>query len=348
MKGSSKRLMKTGIAVVLTASMLAACGSNSDPKPGAGGNTDSAKPFQGKKLSVVTANHPWGDAIKDKIPQFEEMTGMKVDVQSYFEDQLTQKLTVQFTSRSTTPDVFMYRPLQEAKQFYHNGWIQPLDEYVNKDASYDFEDFSKASVSTNTVDGKLVGIPIITEQHILYYRKDLLEQKNIPVPKTMDELMAAAAALHDPQNEVYGFVSRGQLAALVSQISSFIYSEGGEFLRDGKAILNSPESLKGMDIYATLLREYGPPGVLNMSWPQAIGVFAQGKAAFFADANSIYHNATDPEKSVIADKIGYAQFPAGSAGSLPFNIASWGVAMNSESSNKDAAWAFIQWQRAKK
>lgn len=181
----------------------------------------------------------------------------------------------------------------------------------------------------------------------MYYRKDLLEQANIAVPKTMDELLAAAKALHDPKNEMYGFAARGQRAALVSQISSFIYSEGGEFLRDGQAILNSPETLKGMTTYATLLKDYGPPGVLNMSWPQAIGVFAQGKSAFFADANSIYKNATDPEKSMIADKVGYAVFPAGDAGSQPFNIASWGIAMNSEAADKDAAWAFIQWATSK-
>lgn len=348
MKKNIKRFMQIGLTTALTATMLAACGGTNDPKPEAsGGGASPAKPHQGKKLSVVTANHPWGDAIKDMIPQFEEQTGMKVEVQSFFEDQLKQKLTVQFTSGSATPDVFMFSPLQEAKQFYNNGWVEPLDDYIKQDADYDFEDFSKAAVSTNTVDGKLVGIPIITEQHILYYRKDLLEQANIAVPKTMDELLAAAKALHDPKNEMYGFAARGQRAALVSQISSFIYSEGGEFLRDGQAILNSPETLKGMTTYATLLKDYGPPGVLNMSWPQAIGVFAQGKSAFFADANSIYKNATDPEKSMIADKVGYAVFPAGDTGSQPFNIASWGIAMNSEAADKDAAWEFIQWATSK-
>ncbi|WP_010270547.1 ABC transporter substrate-binding protein [Paenibacillus senegalensis] len=343
----TKSWTKAALTAILTTSLLSACGGGEQPGSGGATTGEADKPFQGKKLSIATANHPWGDAIKELIPKFEEETGMKVDVQSYFEDQLSQKLTVQFTSGSSTPDVFMYSPLQHAKQFYNNGWLQPLDEYVDRNPEYDFEDFSKASVSTNRVDGKLVGIPTITEQHILYYRKDLLEEANLAVPKTMDELLAAARELHDPANEIYGFAARGQRSALVSQISSFMYSEGGEFMRDGKAILNSPESIKGMDTYATLLRDYGPPGVLNMSWPQAIGVFAQGQAAFFADVNSIYLNAADPEKSTIADQIGYAVFPAGDAGSQPFNIASWGIAMNAKSADKDAAWAFIEWATSK-
>jgi multiple sugar transport system substrate-binding protein len=295
----------------------------------------------------VTANHPWGEAIKPLIPEFEEATGAKVDVQSYFEDQLTQKLTVQFTAGSTTPDVFMYRPLQDGKLFYKNGWLANLNEYVNKNPDYDFNDFSKSTIGSTTVDGNLAGIPIITEQEILYYRKDLLEQAGIPVPKTIDELVAAVKKLHDPKNEIYGFVARGQRSPLVTQLSSFLYSEGADFMQGDKASINTPEAVKAFTTYGTLLKDYAPPGVLNMSWPQAIGIFAQGKVAFYTDANSIYKNAVDPEKSTIADKVGYAVFPAGKAGSKPYNITSWGLAMNANSENKDATWAFIEWATSK-
>ncbi|MBP1991584.1 ABC transporter substrate-binding protein [Paenibacillus eucommiae] len=350
MKQSMKRLLTAGLIFTMFAVLLAACGGGgtNTTDNNSGQTTDNPdKPFAGKKLSIVTANHPWGDAIKEMLPEFEASTGMKVDVQSFFEDQLAQKLTVQMTAGSVTPDVFMYSPLQQAKLFVKNGWIYPLDDYAKKEAAYDFDDFSKASVGSNMIDGKLYGIPIITEQHILYYRKDLLQQAGIAVPKTMDELLAAAQKLHDPKKEIYGFAARGQRSPLVSQISSFIYSEGGDFMKDDKATINTPEAIKGMTTYATLLRDYGPPGVLNMSWPQAIGVFAQGKAAFFADANSLFKNATDPEKSKIADQVGFAVFPAGKEGSQPFNITSWGLAMNAKAENKDAAWAFIQWASSK-
>ncbi|TVX94926.1 ABC transporter substrate-binding protein [Cohnella terricola] len=359
MNYSFKNVLSAGLIAVMSASLLAACGNDKDAKPSPSGSPSASsatsadpqqksdKPFNGQKLSIVTANHPWGDVIKTLAPQFEEKTGIKVDIQSFFEDQLTQKLTVQFTAGSKTPDVFMFRPMQDIKLFYKNGWVQAIDTYAKADEAYDFNDFSKTSISSTTVDGNLAGIPLITEQHILYYRKDLLEKAGIPVPKTMDELIAAAGKLHDPKNEVYGFVSRGQASPLVGQISSFIYSEGGEFMKDGNSIINAPEAVKGMSIYANLLKDYAPPGVLNMSWPQAIGVFAEGKAAFFADANSIYKNAIDPEKSKVADKVGYAQFPAGSAGSNPFNITSWGIAMNSQSGNKDAAWEFMKWATSK-
>ncbi|WP_248926713.1 ABC transporter substrate-binding protein [Paenibacillus hamazuiensis] len=348
MNASMKRMAGIGLTAVMATGLLAGCATSKTPEAGQQGQGQAAaKPFEGKKLTLVTANHPWGEAIKPLLPQFEEKTGMKVEVQSFFEDQLTQKLTVQFTTGAATPDVFMYRPLQEGQLFFKNGWVEPLDDYTKKDASYDFADFSKSAVGSTTVGGKLAGIPIITEQEILYYRKDLLQQAGIAVPKTMDELVAAVKKLHDPGKEMYGFVARGQRSPLVTQVSSFLYSEGADFIQNDKATVNTPEAIKAFSTYADLLKNYGPPGVLNMSWPQAIGIFAQGKVAFYTDANSIYQNATDPAKSTIADKVGFAVFPGGKAGSKPYNITSWGLAMNAKSANKDAAWEFIKWATSK-
>ncbi|MDD9270646.1 ABC transporter substrate-binding protein [Paenibacillus sp. GCM10023248] len=353
MKKSLKQWIGVGTTAVMAATFVAGCGSTtntpqSSAQPSAGAAaTANAKPYAGKTISLVTANHPWAEAIKPLLPDFEKETGIKVNVESFFEDQLTQKLTVQFTSGSATPDVFMYRPLQEGKLFYKNGWVQPLDDYAQKAKDYDFNDFSKSAIGSTTVDSKLAGIPIITEQEILYYRKDLLQKAGIAVPKTLDELNAAVKKLHDPKNEMYGFVARGQRSPLVTQVSSYLYSEGADFTTGDKASINTPEAIKAFTTYGTLLKDYAPPGVLNMSWPQAFGIFAQGKVAFLTDANSLYQNATDPAKSKVADQVGFALFPGGKAGSKPYSITSWGLAMNAKSGNKDATWAFIQWATSK-
>ncbi|MCZ8522652.1 sugar ABC transporter substrate-binding protein [Paenibacillus mucilaginosus] len=318
---------------------LAGCEGDTQEKAAGG----AARPFEGKSLTLITANHPWADEIKPLLPAFEEATGMSVLIQSHFEDQLTQKLTVQFTSGAEKPDVFMYRPLQEGKYFYRSGWLQPLDDYANRDAGYGLDDFSAQAIRSATVDGKLAGIPVITEQGILYYRKDLLEKAGLRVPQTIGELTEAARRLHDPEHGMYGFVARGQRSPLVTQVSSFLYSEGGDFIVDGRAAINSPQALKAFTSYGTLLREYGPPGVIHMSWPQASRLFASGQAAFYIDANSIYRSVLDPAQSQVEDSVGYAPFPAGDAGPKTYSITSWGLAMNPKTPDPEAAWAFIAW-----
>lgn len=342
------RKLLRGVAVVLSLAMslgfAAGCGTTSQaPQP----NTASDKPYAGTQLRVVFANHPWSDAIKAQIPEFEQKTGIKVNAENYFEDQLTQKLTVELTSGSTTIDAFMFRPLQEGKLFAKNGWLNDIGSYTQKDSAWNIGDFNKGAIGTVTMDQKLYGVPIVTEREIMYYRKDILQQNNIPVPKTLDELVAAAKKLNDPSKGIYGFVARGQRSPAVTQLSSFLYSYGGDFAKDGKAAINTPEAIKAYQTYGDLLRLSGPPGTLNMAWPQAFAVFQQGKAVFLTDADSLYTNLTDPKKSTVSDKVGFAPFPAGPAGSKPYNITSWALGMNAKSKNQAATWEFIKWATTK-
>lgn len=324
---------------------LTGCGSNNggqaSPAPSTGG---VAK--EGQTIRIVAANHPWTEAIKPLLPDFEKQTGIKVKLDSYFEDQLTQKTSVEFAANSKNIDVVMFRPLQDGKMFEKNGYFASLNDFVSKDAGFT-DDFLPSSLGSVKDGDNLYGIPLVTETQVLYYRKDLLEKAGLKPPTTLDELKSQAAQLNDPNNGVYGFVSRGKRSPAVTQFSSFLYSMGGDFMKDGKATLTSPEAVKALEYYGTLLKDYGPPGTLNMSWPEAMGVFTQGKAVFYTDASSLFTNATDPSKSSVADKVGFAPFPAGPAGSKPYNVTSWAIGVGANSEKKEAAWEFVKWITSK-
>jgi len=338
-----QRILKISVCLTFLIGTLTACtGINDNASENAFGTK-----FADKTITAYMGKGPAAEVIRSSLPEFEAQTGLKVDLQIFSNEQLSKKLSVQLAADSSNPDIIMLRPLEELKLFNRNGWLQPLDEYVRKSVDYDFDDFSKSAIDSTTDDGKLLSIPLSTEQQILYYRKDLLQQAGLSVPRTLDELETAAQKLHDPQNGLYGFVARGQKNALVTQLSSFIYSEGGDFQHGQTAAIHTAETVSGISRYVNLLKNYGPPGVMNMGWPQAMGIFAQGKAAFYTDASAIYTAAADLGKSSFADKVGYAVFPAGRAGAKPFNITAWGLAINAASDNKEAAWSFIHWATSK-
>ena len=98
---------------------------------------------QATEIRVLLANHPYGEILKAAIPEFEQSTGIKVNVESLQESQLTTKLTTEFATGSSSVDVFMTRPLQEGKMFYKNGWYEPL-------AGYDFSDLPKNAMNVAT------------------------------------------------------------------------------------------------------------------------------------------------------------------------------------------------------
>jgi multiple sugar transport system substrate-binding protein len=335
------------LAVILgLGTALVGCGgSGAQPTP-SGNAGAGAGAGAGQTIRIVAANHPWTEAIKPLLPEFEKETGVKVKVDSYFEDQLTQKTSVEFAANSKNIDVVMFRPLQDGKMYQKNGYFAKLNDFLDKEKGYT-DDFSASSMGSVKDGDTTYGIPLVTETEVLYYRKDLLDQAGLKAPKTLDELQADAAKLNDPSKGVYGFVSRGKRSPAVTQFSSFLYSMGGDFMKDGKATLTTPEALKAFQFYGNLLNKYGPPGTLNMSWPEAMGVFTQGKAAFYTEASSLFTNATDKSKSSVADKVAFAPFPAGVNGSKPYNITSWAIGVGANSEKKDAAWKFIKWVTGK-
>lgn len=322
---------------------------------GCGGKKQEAQQegqkFAGKTIRFVATNHPYPEAIKALIPEFEKQTGIKVNMESYFEDQLTQKLTVEMTSGSSTIDVFMTRPLQEGRLFSKNKWYEPLNPYLSDasktPAAWDWADFQKSAVEATTLNGTVYAVPIVSEWQMLFYRKDLFEQAGLKPPTTLEELEAAAKKLHNPEKDIYGIVSRGQRGAAVTQFSSYLFEFGGDFLKDGKSVIDTPEAVKAIQFYGKILKEYGPPGVTNMSWPQAQALMASGKVAMWTDASTLLPGLLDPQKSKIADKVGLAPFPAGPAGFKPFNVVPWAVSVSAQSKNKDAAWEFVKWLSSK-
>lgn len=299
----------------------------------------SEAPAKPQEIRVLLANHPYGELLKPMIPEFEAKTGIKVNVESLQESQLTQKLTTEFATGSSTVDVFMTRPLQEGLLFIKNGWYAPLN-------AYDFADYPSNSVDIGRKGNTAYIVPLVTEWQVMYYRKDLFQKAGLKVPTNFTELEAAAKAL--TKDGVAGFGSRGKGAAAVTQLSSYIYNHGGLYLDNGVAVFDSPEALEAIRFYGRLLGSYGPQGVVSMSWENLMPVFQAGKLAMWTDASVFYDQVVDPSKtSIPASDVGVAQLPAGPKGDSPFIVVSWGMGMSSKSKNPDAAMQFLAWATSK-
>lgn len=344
-----KRIIAVLLCVCMLAALMAGCSSNSQSNvdaqasTAAGSSTGSAnksdQPYKGETIRVLFGNHNWTNVMTKKLPEFEKSTGIKVTSESYPEEQLNQKVSVELAAKSTSLDVFMTRPLQETKFFIKNAWLYDLTGLIDKQG-FQMDDFIPSAVDIfKDGNGKYYGIPLVTERQILFYRKDLFEKNGLSVPTTMEELEHCASVLTDKEHEIYGIASRGQTAAAVTQFSSYLRAFGGDFITDGKAAIDTPEAIKAFTYYGNLLKNYGPPGVTNMTWQQAAAVYSQGKAAMYTDADSTYNSACGDDFPKIKAVTGFAVMP----GQKPYNICPWGFSMGAGTKKAEAAFEFIKW-----
>ncbi len=174
--------------------------------------------------------------------------------------------------------------------FIKNGWYAPLNQY-------DFSDYPDNAVDIGRKGNTIYIVPLVTEWQVLYYRKDLFDKAGIKVPTNFTELEAAAKALN--KDGIAGFGSRGKGAAAVTQLSSYVYNFGGRYLENNVAVFDSPEAIEAFRFYGRLLGNYGPQGVVSMSWENLMPVFQAGKLAMWTDASVFYGQIVDPTKTSI-------------------------------------------------
>ncbi len=303
--------------------------------------------YKGTELFLLFYKHPWADEIGLHIPEFESLTGIKVRSETLPEVQGRQKLVVEMTANSGQPDAWHASMHVEKRRFWKSGWFQPLNTDLGDKnrtpASYDWSDFAPSGTQAVIQPDKTISaLPTFVDPFVLFYRKDLFQEKGWGPPRTMDELEDRARKLHNPP-KMYGFVSRGLKNANATPWAWVIYSMGGDYLTpDRKSAMNTPPWRKSMDWYAGMLRRYAPPGVVNFNWYECSASFMQGQVAMYYDGVNFANQFEDPTKSKIVGKVGYTVLPAGPAAHVAPTYTN-AMAVSAQSRNKGAAYLFAMW-----
>lgn len=342
----SKATRGLAAAAALPLLALTACGGGAGTTgPDAEGGFDW-KRFDGESISVYVADTGQVETLNAHLPEFEELTGIDVTIEAADVTSYRQNLPVRLTARSADFDVMATFPEVDGRQFANNGWYVPLDDYIASESltspEYDFEDFGQGVRNAMQVEGDTVTVLWEMQTDLVYYRKSLLEAAGLEVPTTFEEWEAAAAAVHDPAQNLYGFALRGIAYQTTTPFSSFLYAHCGQWVEDGKAAINTEEAVDAWETYGRWGSQYGPPGITGFDWPVPAQQFAQGNVFAFLDINLFVSDLEDPDESKVAGDVGYALVPEGECGRAPF-IGGWGYAINPFSEKDGAAWTFIQW-----
>ncbi len=302
---------------------------------------------EGTELRLLMVNHWWTSALEPLVPQFEELTGMKVTFDVFTEDNYFQKAAVELSAGTRNYDGLMVGNLQ-AGQYMAADWLAPMGEYL-ADANivdpnwYQIDDIFASGRGSGSLNGSLYALPVSTECEIVMYRKDVFDAAGIGSMDSLDQMIDAAAALNN--GEMAGMVGRGRRGLDIIWVwTGFLLSNGGDFFKDGKAVLNSDAAKGAADIYINkLLRNSGPQGTANMSWLEASTLFKEGNAAMYTDASGLLGVALDKEKSVITDKVDVFAWPGQGANAPGPNYWFWLYGIPKNASNPEAAAMFTAW-----
>lgn len=207
-----------------------------------------------------------------------------------------------------------------------------LSPYVSKEEQ---NEYLPLLMHNNTINGKVLALPWFIDVGILYYRKDLLEKYNKPVPKTWQELFKTAAYIQKAERNagnktIWGYVFQGKAyEGLTVNVMEWLKSFGTSFFdKDGNIAINTPEAIAAFKVFAENIGKTIPKGILNYAEENARGAFQSGNAVFMRNWPYAYP-LSQAENSKIKWKVGLASLPkGGSNGSHAAALGGWQLAVS--------------------
>lgn len=343
-----------GVLVLVAILLLAGCASGgvaaAPPPP-----PFAWRQFRGATLRVLLTQSHWQQVIAPHLPEFEQLTGIRLITEVYPQTELWDILENGLAEPGRV-DVFMTVPGLDGLRYVRAGEIQPVNAYLHDPRlttpDYTWEDFLPRTRAAMTIEDTVLGPPVMAEHLAVLYRKDLFKQFQVAVPRTLDELEAAARFLHKKPMDTkgtpgFGVVSRGQGPIATSLYAGVLHALGGSWLdAHRRPTINDRLGLAALDRLGRLLGTYAPPNISDFGWQEASAIFLEGRAAMYIEGSSIYPLIEESSKSQVRGKVGYTLFPSGPGGPGT-TVAVRGLAIAKQSAHPEAAWLFLQWASGK-
>ncbi|SMX33291.1 extracellular solute-binding protein [Actibacterium lipolyticum] len=304
----------------------------------------AAEPYQGVTLRGVTESSPPSLYIREVLaPQFEELTGIRVDVETTSWDQMFDKAIKDMEAGTGIYDMvyieqdIIYSYL--ARDFLVDTTQLLADNPALKAPTYDEANFTTFADYFEDAEGHLYGIPMEAFIKVYLYRTDLFGDAEIQaafkaetgrdlVPATTHEEYAEIARFftkwgEDHDLDLWGTTAQahtGHVASWYEYYESIaptfgVYNWGIDAANNYAAsvanggTMNSDEAKEAMTWWLSM-RDIAPPESPASTWTEVGTTFGAGRAAqglvYGENAGWI---AADKEKSLVVGNVGVALPP---------------------------------------
>ena len=275
-----------------------------------------------RQLRVLLVGGPMYDPLYARLSDFEQTAGWHVQVAGTLpHPALNARIASEFGMGAAAYDLISthtkYAPSQRQ-------WLTPLDQDLTHD---ELAAFHPRTLELARIDGALYGVPRNLDVKLLYYRRDLFEDRQeragyqartgreLTAPHTWEELRTTA--IHFARGpKLYGFAFPGRESGLFGHFFELQAMAGGRLLTD--ALEPAMEDAAGrwaLGLLADLYRKgAAPPDTPDWHYDEVAACFREGRAAMTTDWPGGFYTYVEPLLSRVSNEFDIAIYPKGTAG----------------------------------
>lgn len=329
--------------LLIISALIMGCSSKSSSDNSPSKETKGNEEGPVELVYVSTQNE---ENMKQVIQAFEEKNpNIKIKYEGYPFRQLFETLEVKMGAKSTDVDLLdVDVPL--VASYSVKGYLSPLDDLLGEEAKSKWID---SAVEAGSYQGQLMAPPLNTSSQILYYNKEIFEEKGVAPPPndvdnrwTWEQIVEAAHKLTydnngDGQTDVFGLsfdqISRPyQMLPLPQSLGADQFDESG-IVSTGHT--NSEKSVEAAQFYYDLFNTWKVSPKIPVE--QSSEYFSNGKIAMFISGPWEVDNLKDSDIDY-----GFAPHPYFEGGEAVTPTGSWHIGISQYSKKKEAAAKFIE------
>src|SRR6478672_10425866 len=310
---------------------LAACGGGT----GASSNDSNSKGGAAKSIKLVAAEYSASNtkAFWDKFAtEYKKKTGTSLDVQVVSWTDIDQQSSTMIQN-GNPPDILN---LNVYASYAKDALLYSADDVLSPAVKSDLLD---AFVKSGTYQGKLYGMPDLSSARAMFYNKALFKKAGIAAPpKTWAEFEQDATKIAGLGDGSIGYCLPLGPEESQGEFSIWMFNNGGDWKKDGKWTINSPENVETLSFLKSLSTDkltQNNPGKTNRQ--DAFDLFASGKVGMVVGFSPLAATL-DAAKKV---DYGVAPMPTKADGGEPqtFGVTDYLTAFKKKG-NQDAVKAF--------
>ncbi len=311
------------------------------------------------------AGLPLGKLMREKLPRFEQETGISVDMEELQYDAVRAKQVSSFRLKRGAFDVVFVDDIW-LHEYATAGYLEPLDDYLKRDG-LNLDDFFETVIRAEAVlSGTTWLIPQRADVQVLFYRRDLFEDptigasfvrevgKPLRVPETWQEYREVSRFFTKSVGgpNLFGnaeTLKRPHFAFEFFAMRYWAFSGKDFFDASGTPQFDGPEGVEAL-AFLRSLAESAVPGSANAAHDETVSAFSSAACAMAPQWYAFYPTLTAPT-SEVRDKLGVALVPGirqpnGQIRRAP-SIGGGSLGIPVDSRNKAAAWTFVKFMTSR-
>ena len=272
---------------------------------------------------------------------FTANTGIKVNVKLVQQDAILPAVVA-----GNGPDIVVSVSGWFAVNYAMRHAVEDLTQFPDfEEATASFYDSILYPLTYNDSKHKgIYGLPETQDFPVLFYRSDVMEEMELPIPRTWEELIAQLPTIQGNSLTV-GIPFPDILAADVPILGSMIYQNGG-YIYDEEAkrtLVDSEAGVAAFKLYTSLYNDYGMPVVYDF-----VSRFRSGEMPLGIAPYSTYNTlmVSAPEIRGLWD---FTLLPGTTQedGSIDYTAQTNGLCCmmiaTEDEKTKNNAWEFMKW-----